>query len=414
MRMTTATATTVDDGSYEPRPILNLTDITLANGERGMLSAALDPDFDEFPFLYIYYTAQAEPEPQITGQLSRFPVVDGAAIRADELVIMTLSTPNVTHLGGAIRFGPDGMLYLGLGDNTDSRNSQNLASHYGKIIRIDVRGASAEQPYRIPDDNPFADDPQAQPEIWAYGLRNPWRMDFDADGNLWVADVGTAVQEEVSIASAGANLGWPLFEGTICRAAAAQCAALSSATTPAVTYSRKEGCGIIGEIASPQPDLRYIFADYCTRRIWALERDDTTDTGWRRREIAQADNRILAFGTDAAGQVFVLMQQSPIRRLVWKPSYLTFPLPQQKGRSEGIGSVSFQVVAGVDVDSNFRRNDRKLNPLTGEPTEGVPQPANVVYSRRATVPPLFIQHTNPYQNEPLPAEVQLWQQALTS
>ena len=302
----------------EPRPILDLTDRINPFGESGMVSAALDPNFDQFPFLYVYYhTPSGERPPRVEGRLSRFPVVDGAAVPADELVIMSLPQLRTNHLGGAIRFGPDGMLYLGLGDNLNSNNAQSLTSRHGKIIRIDVRGASAEQPYRIPDDNPFVETPDARPEIWAYGLRNPWRMDFDDAGNLWVADVGTSAEEEVSIATAGANLGWPVFEGNSCRSTAEDCAALTSATAPVVSYLREEGCAIIGGVASPHPDISYIFGDYCTRKIWALERDATVATGWAMRQIAQADGFILAFGADSAGAVYVLTAQNPILRLEW-------------------------------------------------------------------------------------------------
>ena len=302
----------------EPQSILDLTDITVTGSDRGMLSAALDPDFDAFPFLYVYYIVKLGPDPQdIEGRLSRFPIADGVASRADELVIMHLPLKDVVHQGGAIRFGPDGMLYLGLGYRYNAENPASLASLRGKIIRIDVRGATAEQPYRIPDDNPFTATPDARPEIWAYGFRNPWRMDFDAAGNLWVADAGSVTEEEVSIATAGANLGWPVFEGASCQAAAADCAALASATTPpAVSYAREQGgCAIVGGIASPRPELPYIFGDHCSRRIWTVQGDAAT--GWRMHELALANGNILAFGADAAGTVFVLLHDRPILRLIW-------------------------------------------------------------------------------------------------
>ena len=297
----------------EPRLILDLTDRIDIRGERGLLGIALDPDFDRFPFLYVYYHLKAGADGLPEGRLSRFPVVDGVAIPADELVMLTFHNLRLLHQGGAVRFGPDGMLYLGLGDNNRSADAQDLDSRRGKILRIDVRGGTAAQPYAIPDDNPFASI------IWAYGLRNPWRMDFDADGNLWVADVGGHLEEEVSLATAGANLGWPVFEGNWCRGSAAECDAVRPITTaPAVAYTRNAGAAIIGGVASPQPGIAYLFGDYASRRIWALEPDDASATGWRKREIAQADDRILAFGRGAAGEVFVLIWNRPIRRLEWQ------------------------------------------------------------------------------------------------
>lgn len=245
--------------SYTPagaeRLILDLSGQTnRAGGEFGMLSAALNPEFDQFPFLYVWYIrkldhAAAGPgsgsDRPVAARLSRFPIANGSAIPQDELTILELSERGVYHQGGAIRFGTDGMLYLGIGDNSKEENAPSLDTLNGKIIRIDVRSASAAQPYRIPDDNPFAATPGARPEIWAYGLRNPWRMSFDQQGRLWVGGVRESDVEELSLVSAGDNLGWPICEGTHCRAAQHTCAA-SAAVPPALVYERYGGCAITG------------------------------------------------------------------------------------------------------------------------------------------------------------------------
>lgn len=297
-------------------PILDLTDQTdCCDGEKGMLSAALDPDFDRFPFLYVYYNV---PDDHKNIRLSRFPVVEGYADRAAELVMLELPMPTLFVHGGAIRFGPDGMLYLGLGINQFHEDAQRLSSLHGKIIRIDVRFASPEQPYRIPEDNPLLAMPEARGEIWAYGLRNPWRMSFDADGRLWVGDVGLHKVEEVSIAAAGANMGWPVFEGDQCHAAAPQCAALTDATPPITTYKRDEGCAVIwgGQYhgaAMPQLAGDYLFGDYCSGRIWALSGDAAG--GWQRRTVGKLPVPIVSFATDAAGEMYVLSINSPILKL---------------------------------------------------------------------------------------------------
>ena len=296
-------------------PLLDLTDrVDFTASESGMLSAALDPDFDRFPFLYVWYTDTANPR---KARLSRFPVANGRVDRAGERVILELLMPNRGHFGGAVRFGPEGMLYLGIGDNQFPEAAQNLESWRGKIIRIDVRGVAPEQPYRIPADNPFQDTAGAQPEIWAYGLRNPWRMSFDDDGRLWVGDVGGYIREEVSIAPAGANLGWPVFEGDFCFAGEVPCAALTAATPPLATYGREEGCALIwgGQYrgkAVPSLVGSQLFGDHCSGWVWALTPDG--QGGWSRRLAATLSSRLLSFGTDAAGEMYALaLNQPPLK-----------------------------------------------------------------------------------------------------
>ena len=302
--------------AQESSQLLDLTDQTdLSTPESGMLSAALDPDFDHFPFLYVYYTVQSDPRKT---RLSRFPVANGRVDRAGELVILELPMPNGFHFGGAVRFGPDGMLYLGLGENQFREDAQSLESLRGKIIRIDVRGASEERPYRAPADNPFQGTAAARPEIWAYGLRNPWRMSFDAAGLLWVGDVGEAGAEEVSIAAPGANLGWPLLEGNFCRGGERQCAALRDYAPPLATYRREDGCAIIwgGQYrgaAAPQLAGAYLFGDHCSGRVWALSPDGAG--GWQRQFVAQVLSAITSFGVDAAGEMYALAVNQPPLKL---------------------------------------------------------------------------------------------------
>ena len=299
----------------ERGPLLDLTDRTdLSTSESGMLSAALDPDFDRFPFLYVYYIVQSAPR---KARLSRFPAANGQGDKAGELVILELPLSNKKHYGGAVRFGPDDLLYLGIGDNRSPEAAQSLASRRGKIIRINVRGASREQPYGIPADNPFQDTAGARPEIWAYGLRNPWRMSFDDDGRLWVGDVGEFGNEEVSLVTAGANLGWPVFEGDYCYGEELQCAALTSPQPPLATYGREVVCAIIwgGQYrgnAVPSLAGAQIFGDYCSGRVWALTPDGKG--GWQRRLAATVSSHLLSFGADAAGEMYALaLNQPPLK-----------------------------------------------------------------------------------------------------
>ena len=307
-----------EPNAASPKTLLDLTDKTVCcDNENGMLSAALDPQFEEFPFLYVYYRvvsrhAYGENTPGLASRLARFRVESGRAIRDSELTILEASQPRLWDYGGAIRFGADGMLYLGIGYNIQYDKPQSLDTLHGKIVRIDIRDATPNRPYRIPPDNPFVDAPDAFPEIWAYGLRNPWRMDFAPDGRLFIADVGRDDYEEISLAAAGANLGWPLCEGNLCHEEGIE-ADDDELTPPIYTYGREDGCAIIGGVTAPRLNNGFVFGDYCNRRIWLLEQDG--HEGWRARNLALARRPVLSFGMDAAGTVYILADSSPITRL---------------------------------------------------------------------------------------------------
>ena len=306
-----------DPNAAPPQTMLDLTDKTICcKGESGMFSAALDPQFEKFPFLYVYYRtvsehAYGDDMHGIAGRLARFRMKDGQAVRDSELTILDVAQPDKWHYGGAIRFGSDGMLYLGIGDNGSAEKAQRLDTLLGKIIRIDVRGATSEQPYRAPPDNPFINHPEARPEIWAYGLRNPWRMDFAPDGRLFIADVGDGTQEEVSLAAAGANLAWPMCEGSACEDGVE--ADDDGLTAPIYTYGREIGCVIIGGVTAPRLNNGFVFGDHCGGQVWLLEQDGRSN--WRTRALAQTERRILSFGIDADGLVYVLTYGKPIMRL---------------------------------------------------------------------------------------------------
>ena len=211
------------DGPYdEPRTVHDQRDRTACCGEEGLLSLALDPDFASNGYVYAYYSTDALG--RVT-RLSRFATTGaGEAFAFDdasELVVLEVAQPWVNHNGGTVLFGSDGMLYLGYGDggaaNDPFGHGQNPGTLLGTVIRIDVRDASPERPYAIPPDNPFLDRDGVPPEVWAYGLRNPWRMSFDREtGLLWVGDVGQNEVEEVSVVVSGGNYGWNVMEGSRC------------------------------------------------------------------------------------------------------------------------------------------------------------------------------------------------------
>ena len=303
------------DGSV--RGVLDLSEQIVFRGEQGLLSVALDPEFADHPYLYVWYS----PRGTNLARLARFPVEGTQADLSRELIILEVEQPFTNHNGGAARFGPDGMLYLGIGDggaaNDPRGHGQNAQTLLGTIIRIDVRGASAQYPYRIPPDNPLLGVAGVRPEIFAWGMRNPWRMSFDPEtGALWYADVGQDRVEEVGIAAPGGNHGWNVFEGSECFGREDDCAALDH-IPPLAEYRHDLGCSVTGGVVYRGAELpwlagAYLFADFCSGRVWALE---ARDEGWGMRQLAQLDAQIASFGVDAAGEVYLLTFRAPILRL---------------------------------------------------------------------------------------------------
>ena len=303
------------DGSV--RGVLDLSEQVVFRGEQGLLSVALDPEFADHPYLYVWYS----PRGTNLARLSRFPVEGTQANPDRELIILEVEQPFTNHNGGAVRFGPDGMLYLGIGDggaaNDPRGHGQNAQTLLGTIIRIDVRGASAQYPYRIPPDNPLLGVAGVRPEIFAWGMRNPWRMSFDPEtGALWYADVGQDRVEEVGIAAPGGNHGWNVFEGSECFGREDDCATLDH-IPPLAEYRHDLGCSVTGGVVYRGAELpwlqgAYLFADFCSGRIWALEAQGSE---WQMRQLAQLDARIASFGVDAAGEVYLLTFRAPILRL---------------------------------------------------------------------------------------------------
>ena len=303
-------------GDREPKPILELP--VQLGFEEGLLSVAVRTYLRRPLYIYerYYIYAWYTPEGGRRTRLSRFHVQPDSV---DELVILEVGQPYPNHNGGAVRFGPDGMLYLGIGDGGAAGDplgsGQDRSTLLGSIIRIDVSEASPDEPYRIPPDNPFVGDPDARPEIWAYGLRNPWRMDFDPwTGDLWVADVGQNAQEEVAIVRRGENHGWNVYEGDLCFNRNPQCGELE-AVAPIAVYGRRDGCSVSGGIVHrggsiPGLDGAFIYGDYCSGKIWAVRADGEV------AELADTDWPIVAFASGSEGGLLLLAQGQPIRRII--------------------------------------------------------------------------------------------------
>ncbi|MCH7608554.1 MAG: PQQ-dependent sugar dehydrogenase [Chloroflexi bacterium] len=297
--------------------------VSRARREEGLLGLAFDPGFASNGYFYVYYSA-AGPRRSV---LSRFSVSGNpdAADATSELVLLEVPQPFSNHNGGMIAFGPDGFLYVGLGDGGsggDPRgNGQDLGTLLGSILRIDVQGASAGAPYRVPPDNPFVGVAGAREEIWAYGLRNPWRFSFDpATGDLWAADVGQADREEIDLVLPGRNYGWNTMEGTNCFLTA-DCDR-SGLEPPVVEYGHGLGCSVTGGYvyrgaAVPALSGVYVYADFCTGRIWGFRHTDLGVSG--PVQLLQAPFQVSSFGTDSRGELYVLGFDGGVYRFAGDP-----------------------------------------------------------------------------------------------
>ena len=307
------------DGPYhEPGTVLDMVEETVCCAENGLLSIALAPDFSATGHLYVYYSPS---DPKGITRLSRFTLAgepEALAIEPEsELVVFEVGQPYGNHNGGTVVFGPDGMLYLGIGDGGSGDDphghGQNRSTYLSTIIRIDVRNASRAQPYTIPDDNPLLGEAGTLPEVWAYGLRNPWRMSFDREtGLLWAGDVGQRRVEEVNVISAGANYGWNTMEGSLCFEPPDGCDRTDLAL-PVWEYSHAYGCAITGGYVyrgEAIPGLRgwYLYSDFCNGLIWGIEAETAASGGYVEPVLlwAGGPNRVVSFAEDAAGELYVV------------------------------------------------------------------------------------------------------------
>ncbi len=273
--------------------------------EAGLLGMTFDPDFASNGLVYLSYTRGAP----LTSVLSRFSSHDGGLSldAASEEVLLEVPQPYGNHNGGQIAFGPDGYLYFGLGDvgagGDPHGNGQNTETLLGAMLRLDVGGPS---PYTIPPDNPFAGG-GGRPEIYAYGLRNPWRWSFDRQtGVLWVGDVGQDEWEEIDLVAAGDNLGWNLWEGSHCFTPSA-CRS-EGVVMPVAEYSHEFGCSVTGGYvyhgkAIPGLYGHYLYGDFCSGRIWEL---DSGNIQVGPRILLLSGKRIASFAEDRDGELYLL------------------------------------------------------------------------------------------------------------
>jgi glucose/arabinose dehydrogenase len=303
----------VADGALRELPFLDLTSGIISGGERGLLGLAFHPDFASNRRFFVNYTRAPDGATVIAE--FRATRLDPDRARPVGRVLLTVAQPFSNHNGGMLAFGPDGHLYIGLGDGGSGgdphNHAQNRNSLLGKILRIDVDGA---RPYAIPPDNPFADG-GGRRQIYALGLRNPWRFSFDRRSGLLIAgDVGQGRSEEIDVIRNGRNYGWPIMEGPFCFRPRDDCDR-SGLTPPIAHYLHLFGrCSITGGYlyrGADIPDLvaTYLSGDFCSGEIFGLRRG-------QKSLLLDTDLRISSFGEDEAGEVYVVDIVGAVYRIV--------------------------------------------------------------------------------------------------
>lgn len=322
----------VEDGEILPQPFLNisqmLSDDVFQGGysERGLLGLAFHPDFENNGTFFISHTDRDG-----NSILARYQVMRRDPNRADpnsRVELLRVAQPFADHNGGNLTFGPDGYLYMGFGDggnpNLPNYNSQDPRTLLGKILRLDVDDVDAED-YAIPESNPFVGQVSYRPEIWALGVRNPWRFTFDrATGDMYMGDVGQWAWEEVNFQSAdstgGENYGWSAYEGTHVYLEDEE--VFSEVTMPVYEYEHASGCSVTGGYVYRGPEMpelhgAYFFGDYCNGFIWTMYRDP--DGVWQVNQFMDSDAVITSFGEDEQGELYMVDYKGAIYRLAPVP-----------------------------------------------------------------------------------------------
>jgi glucose/arabinose dehydrogenase len=302
-----------DGTGLRATPFLDIRSLVLDNGERGLLSVAFHPHYSQNGFFFVYYTNSNG-----DNSIARYKVSasdPNLADAASGTILLTIPHPNfANHNGGQLQFGPDGCLYIGTGDGGSggdpNNHGQDLTQLLGKILRIDVDHGLT---YTVPPSNPFLALSPARNEIWAYGLRNPWRFSFDREtGDLWIGDVGQDKYEEVDFQPAtsigGENYGWRRMEGFHCYNPSSNCVD-PSFTMPVIEYPHTLGaCSIIGGYRYRGTQIlamrgAYLYGDYCTGTISIATQ---TGTAWTPKTLFTTSISISSFGEDVAGELYVL------------------------------------------------------------------------------------------------------------
>ena len=315
----------VQDGALLPTPFLDLSARVSGGPEQGLFGLAFDPNYATSGRFLVHYT-------DVNGNtvVAAYHVSAADPNQADpatEAVLLTVEQPFDNHNGGQILFGPDGMLYIGLGDGGGGGDpggrGQSLADLLGDILRVDVGSGTG---YTVPADNPFVGQEGARPEVWSYGLRNPWRFSFDAaTGDLYIADVGQEAWEEVDVvtpaagAGRGANFGWNMMEGRHCYAGAS-CDA-TQFTLPVLEYSHASGCSITGGYVYrgaviPALQGHYFYSDFCSGWVRSFRLQDGQAVEPYQWPTLAPGGAVLSFGQDAAGELYLMNAGGQVFRIV--------------------------------------------------------------------------------------------------
>jgi len=309
----------IKDGHLLPAPFLDIRDRVRSGGERGLLSMAFHPRYPENGFLYVDYTDRHGDT-----RIERYHVTSDPdrADPASNVQILRVSQPYANHNGGLVAFGPDGMLYVGMGDGGSGGDPQdragNLDELLGKLLRLDIDHGT---PYTIPRDNPFAVSGAGRPEIWASGLRNPWRFSFDPPAHqLWIGDVGQGAWEEVDLVddrAAGLDFGWRRFEGTHPYKPKD---GRTTPTMPLLEYGHDDGCSVTGGVvyrgrAVPALVGQYVYADYCSGWIRSVRAGDGRVAETHLWNVPRPGS-IASFGVDGRGELYVIALEGAVWQVV--------------------------------------------------------------------------------------------------
>ena len=314
----------MQNGAVSDTPFLDVSSlISRDSSERGLLGLAFHPDYANNGQFFIDYT-----DTMGNTMVARYRVSSDNPDVADPnsaQTVLQVNQPYANHNGGEVVFGPDGYLYIGLGDGGsagDPRgNAQNGHVLLGKLLRIDINSQADDKPYAIPPDNPYVNNAAFEPEIWAYGLRNPWRFSFDRmTGDLYIGDVGQDQYEEIDFQPAnspgGENYGWRIMEGNHSYSRDANPGTL---VRPIAEYTHSDGCSITGGYVyrgQLMPDLQgvYLFSDYCFGTVWDSYQDSAGD--WRTNIFLDTPYTVSSFGEDEAGELYLLDHTGSILQLV--------------------------------------------------------------------------------------------------